>query len=83
MKWGRFDGQSNGVGEIMSEGTPKKTVRVRIAVSVKEDGSWDAWGISDRSDQEVVDETWDVTVWIEADVPVPQPAKTIEGEVQP
>jgi len=66
-----------------------KTVRVRIAVVVGEDGSWGASGAPGVADATVVgwadegrymipghdfgEESRTATHWVEADVPVPEP----------
>jgi len=70
-----------------------KTVRVRIAVAVNSQGAWNSngWGWADkqRPDADLVagafdglpeDEAREHVVFVEADVPVPEP-KTIEGTV--
>lgn len=64
----------------------ERTVRVRIAVAVQQDGRWHAAGWREATDfvkSEIAQEPLGdcVVHWIEADVPLPSEA-TIEGEVQ-
>ena len=70
------------------EGESMKTVRVRIAVAVNEQGKWNAFGYSSSSDEnskqlafECLDgEGVESLYWIEADLPIPSPT-IIEGTV--
>lgn len=74
----------------------QKTVRVRIAVAVDEDGNWNTygWGASDGELGSTVSAQREMaedglpginkahhTVWVEAVVPLPLP--TIEGKAVP
>lgn len=66
----------------------RKTVRVRIAVAVDEDGEWDCadearLAVLFLCDEQLFDsEAKHHVVWIEADVPIPT-TETIEGTVDP
>ena len=69
------------------------TVRIRVAVAVTRDGTWDTAGRKEQSDADSVgyaqegvwreaDEAFPARVcWIEADVPAWEPPPTVEGEV--
>jgi hypothetical protein len=70
-----------------------KTVRVRIAVVVDNNGDYGAFGASRQTDNDLLsfaneiifgEQTglWDAQVqhWCEVDIPIPEP-QTIEGEV--
>lgn len=67
-----------------------KTIRVRIAVAIDEDGDWVAWGAAYVSDAMLVRDVGERasymvaddhrTVFVEADVPIPE-AVTVVGEV--
>lgn len=71
--------------------TAPTTVRVRIAVAVRDDGRWTAVGEDEAADVEAAREAsnfYDVedcvaVYFVEATVPVPvvPPAETIEGSV--
>lgn len=63
----------------------QKTVRVRIAVAIGDDGQWNCcgWrGCADEDARGIASDTLEseqfVIHWVEADIPVPQP-QTIEG----
>ena len=70
-------------------------VRVRIAVMVDAEGHWAAyaWGTGEKlgmsssetmaTVSEMMTDYGGVERWVEADVPLPQPAQIIEGEVKP
>ncbi len=67
----------------------KKTVRVRIAVAVGADGQWNSSGWSGESATDdamegiALDPMEDAIVnmhWVEADVPLPSEATTVEGD---
>lgn len=68
-----------------------KSVKVRIAVYVTEGGRWNAAGWMGQDDDEAArfahDELGSIegsshTVWVEADVPLPE-ARTVKGRVTP
>ncbi len=67
---------------------PERTVRVRIAVAVDDDGDWQAFGGSGYADHKL-SEYVKARVgqqhsmhWVEAELPVPQ-VRTVRGEVTP
>ena len=68
----------------------RRTVRVRIAVAVTPNGSWEAagsrgWPDDDASHEARVcsdDPAHARVTYVEADVPLPEP-ETVEGEVKP
>ena len=57
-----------------------RTVRVRVAVAVEASGNWTAWGAADTDDDEAIGNVYepgDVVYFLEAEVPVPEPAEPI------
>lgn len=70
----------------------RKTVRVRVLVRVDAAGQYlcEGWGVNHAPESELriaLDENWNWKepyfrdVWVEADVPLPEPLETVEGEV--
>ena len=67
-----------------------ETVKVRICVAVSADGKWHAAGWSDTDDGQIAAEAEDFiptpfehpieSVWIEAEIPLPQET-TVQGKV--
>ena len=69
----------------MTRDDAPRTIRVRIAVGIDRDGEWEAYGTNDRTDAQTLQnagfDSWASTVvWVEADVPLPEPV-TVEGTV--
>lgn len=73
----------------VSQPTPTKTVRVRIALAMNEHGEWSSAGWNNASDADMESELNNLYFakgepkaidYIEADVPVPE-VKTIEGRI--
>lgn len=62
--------------EKMTEATPR-TVRVRIAVAIEDDGRWWAHGYAGDSDRELIEGVSDgpncAVYFIEATIPIPEP----------
>jgi hypothetical protein len=66
-----------------------KTVNVRAAVAVDEEGNWSIWGEKDFDDDEMMSEVFaridtlhTVVHFIEAEVPLPQEPKTFVAEAK-
>lgn len=69
------------------EGDPMApTVTVRVAVCVEADGTWAAHGASGITDAGAMHvahyEPGDAVSWLTAQVPLPEPARVIEAEVE-
>ncbi len=68
----------------------RKTVRVRLRLRVSDVGDWHGFGWPRMSEDESLAEMDGAAmqgdsfrdVWVEADVPLPEPLETVEGEVR-